>query len=54
MQKWTASSYFNIYLMTHVCLCACIIKILGQGKDAVSWEYLNTFIIMKEALTEGS
>lgn len=34
--------------------CACIIKILGQGKDAVNWEYLNKFNVMRETLTEGS
>lgn len=26
---------------------------LGQGKDAVNWEYLNELVIMREALTEG-
>lgn len=26
---------------------------LGQGKDAVSWEFLNKLVKMRETLTEG-
>lgn len=54
MPKWTASSYFNVCLITRVCFCACTIKILEHGKDAVSWEYLNRFIIVRETPTERS
>lgn len=54
MPKWSASSYFNVCPITCVCLCACIVKILEQEKDAVSWEHLNRFIIVRETLTESS
>lgn len=36
-----------------MCLCAWTISVLGQGKDAVIWEHLNKFIVMRDALTEG-